>query len=85
MIINGKEIRPANAEVIEGFRDGYDLSTPEPSHNRSVSYRYGFMCARLRRLAKDAIIDKRMIDWTGSPTEEADEVPPIPASRLRVL
>jgi len=60
MIINGQESRPANAEMIEGFRDGYDLLTPEPSHNRSASYRHGFMCAR---------IDKRMIDCKGSPAD----------------
>lgn len=39
--------RPANADMIEGFRDGYDLTAPEPSDNRSRSYRHGFMCGRL--------------------------------------
>lgn len=39
--------RPANAEMIEGFRDGYDLTAPEPSSNRSNSYRHGFMCGRI--------------------------------------
>jgi hypothetical protein len=39
--------RPANAEMIEGFRDGYDLTAPKPSANRSASYRHGFMCARI--------------------------------------
>ena len=38
--------RQANAEMIDGFRDGYDLSAPEPSANRSASYRHGFMCGR---------------------------------------
>jgi hypothetical protein len=49
--------RPANEEMVAGFRDGYDLSLPEPGPNRSHSYRHGFMCAR---------IDKRKIDWTGT-------------------
>ena len=39
--------RPANTEMVEGFMDGYDLSAPEPSSNRSASYRHGFMCARI--------------------------------------
>ncbi|PAY07171.1 hypothetical protein CK489_15335 [Bradyrhizobium sp. UFLA03-84] len=33
--------------MIEGFRDGYDLTSPEPSANRSASYRHGFMVGRL--------------------------------------
>lgn len=52
--------RPANADMIEGFRDGYDLTAPEPSANRSASYRHGFMCGR---------IDKRQVDW-GAPVGE---------------
>jgi hypothetical protein len=49
--------KPANADMIEGFRDGYDLTAPEPSANRSASYRHGFMCGR---------IDKGLIVWTGT-------------------
>lgn len=49
--------RPANSDMIEGFRDGYDLTAPEPSANRSASYRHGFMCAR---------IDKGAVQWSGS-------------------
>lgn len=41
--------RPANAEMIEGFRDGYDLDAPEPSANRSASYRHGFANGRRDR------------------------------------
>lgn len=52
--------RPANADMIEGFRDGYDLTAPEPSANRSASYRHGFMCAR---------IDRRQVEWTGTADE----------------
>lgn len=49
--------RPANADMLEGFMDGYDLTAPEPSSNRSNSYRHGFMCGR---------IDKGQIVWTGT-------------------
>lgn len=37
---------PANKEMVEGFVDGYDLSNPEPSGNRSRSYRHGFRSGR---------------------------------------
>lgn len=53
--------RPANSEMVEGFRDGYDLSAPEPSSNRSASYRHGFLAAR---------IDKGLV---ASPSIEAME------------
>lgn len=36
----------ANDDMIEGFRDGYDLTAPEPSTNRSESYRHGFANGR---------------------------------------
>lgn len=49
MIINGQESRPANAEMIEGFRDGYDLSVPEPSSDRSESYWSGFIIGRMEK------------------------------------
>lgn len=52
--------RPANSKMIEGFRDGYDLTAPEPSANRSASYRHGFMCGR---------IDKRQVAWSGCADE----------------
>ena len=40
-------VRRANDEMVQGFVDGYDLTAPEPSANRSASYRHGFMCGRL--------------------------------------
>lgn len=49
--------RPANADMIEGFRDGYDLNAPDPSDNRSRSYKHGFMCGR---------IDRHKIDFKGT-------------------
>ena len=48
--------RPANDEMVRGFMDGYDLTAPEPSANRSASYRHGFMVGR---------IDKGVIQWSG--------------------
>lgn len=45
--------RPANTDMIEGFRDGYDLAAPEPSSNRSNSYRHGFMVGRLDKTPAD--------------------------------
>lgn len=39
--------RPANQDMIEGFKDGYDLDAPEPNANRSYSYRHGFMVGRI--------------------------------------
>ncbi len=39
----------ANAEMVDGFMDGYDLSLPEPSDNRSASYRHGFANGRADR------------------------------------
>jgi len=38
--------RSANEDMIRGFLDGYDLSAPEPSANRSASYRHGFANGR---------------------------------------
>lgn len=52
--------REANDEMIVGFRDGYDLTAPEPSANRSASYRHGFMCGR---------IDRRQVVWNGTANE----------------
>ncbi len=38
--------RPANDEMVQGFRDGYDLDAPEPGDNHSHSYRHGFKAGR---------------------------------------
>lgn len=56
--------RPANDEMVSGYLDGFDASSPEPSENRAHSYRHGFangrddrarkpraLAAELRRLA----------------------------------
>lgn len=44
--------RPANAEMVEGYCDGLDMTTPEPSANRSHSYRHGFANGRDDRRGK---------------------------------
>lgn len=36
----------AQAEMLEGYRDGLILDNPEPTLNRSWSYRHGFANAR---------------------------------------
>ena len=38
--------RPANDDMVQGYRDGRDLTSPEPSGNRSHSYRHGFKAGR---------------------------------------
>jgi hypothetical protein len=47
--MNTENMPCANAEMIEGFMDGYDLSNPEPSGNRSRSYRHGFRSGRAEK------------------------------------
>lgn len=39
----------ANDDMIEGYKDGRDLDAPEPSANRSRSYRHGFAVGRSER------------------------------------
>lgn len=62
--------RSANDEMIEGFLDGYDLDAPEPSANRSASYRHGFMCGRID---KSAAWGKRSADELRKMADEAME------------
>lgn len=38
--------RPANDDMVEGYFDGLDRDSPEPSANRSESYRHGFANGR---------------------------------------
>lgn len=41
--------RPANDEMVRGYLDGFDINSPEPSENRSHSYRHGFKAGRADR------------------------------------
>lgn len=38
--------KQAEADMVQGFRDGYDPDAPGPSQNRSHSYRHGFANGR---------------------------------------
>mgnify|MGYP001585447743 CR=1 FL=1 len=38
--------KEAEDDMVQGFTDGYDLDAPEPSANRSCSYRHGFANGR---------------------------------------
>ncbi len=38
--------RGANPDMVEGYMDGLDPASPEPSTNRSASYRHGFQNGR---------------------------------------
>jgi hypothetical protein len=38
--------KEAEGEMVQGFMDGYDRDAPEPSENRSRSYRHGFANGR---------------------------------------
>lgn len=42
----------ANDEMLEGYRDGFNPDSPEPSANRSESYRHGFACGRADRAGR---------------------------------
>ena len=44
--------RPANPDMVQGYIDGMDLDAPEPSENRSASYRHGFANGRDDRSGK---------------------------------
>ncbi len=39
-------------DMVEGYKDGLDLSSPEPSGNRSHCYRHGFANGRDDRRGK---------------------------------
>jgi hypothetical protein len=44
-------LSPANDEMVAGYLDGFDLDNPEPSANRSHSYRHGFANGRADKTA----------------------------------
>lgn len=46
------EVAEANQEMIDGYIDGFDLSNPDPSDNRSRSYRHGFANGRADKTGK---------------------------------
>ena len=51
----------SEAEMVEGYLDGRTADTPEPSANRSASYRHGFEMGRndlLRRFTGTAAANR---------------------------
>lgn len=59
--------RPANEEMIQGYMDGLDLTSPEPSGNRSRSYCHGFTNGRDDRAGKP----RASHAWLEAAAEEA--------------
>ncbi len=57
--------RPANEEMVQGYLDGWDLDNPEPSDNRSWSYRHGFANARDDRRGKPRASFQEISQWAG--------------------
>lgn len=49
MKINTDDVHP---EFVEGYRDGYDLSCPEPNANRSERYKHSFAIGRAEKTGK---------------------------------
>lgn len=64
------ERRPANEEMVEGYLDGFDLSSPEPSANRSHSYRHGFANGRDDRAGKPRASYEQIIRWADEAMEK---------------
>lgn len=52
----------ANADMVEGYMDGFDQSSPEPSANRSASYRHGFANGRDDLNGKPRDVASNLID-----------------------
>lgn len=53
----------ANSEMVQGFMDGYDMDCPEPSENRSRSYRHGFANGRDDRRGKPRASFETIVEW----------------------
>jgi hypothetical protein len=64
---------PANDEMVEGYRDGLDPSSPEPSDNRSCSYQHGFANGRddRRKQPRDSAAELRRLVSIALETDRA--------------
>lgn len=51
----------AEAERLEGYLDGLDPESPEPSRNRSWSYRHGFICGRADKNKRPAFLSAKEV------------------------
>lgn len=52
----------ANQDMIDGYTDGLDLDSPEPSDNRSASYRHGFANGRDDRRGKPRVSYQALVE-----------------------
>jgi hypothetical protein len=64
---------PSNDEMVKGYRDGLDPSSPEPSDNRSCSYQHGFANGRddRRKQPRDSAAELRRLASIASETDRA--------------
>jgi hypothetical protein len=81
-------------QMIEGYRDGRDPDSPEPSENRPASYRHGFLngrddhagspraTAQMLRLMADKAITDDIASTTASGTVRLSGLWQRPASEL---
>jgi hypothetical protein len=67
------EQKQANADMIEGYLDAYDLDAPEPSANRSHSYRHGFALGRSERLHHKPLADAKTLHAAADAAMAKDE------------
>jgi hypothetical protein len=83
---NRKEIRmsrPANDEMVQGFMDGFDLTAPEPSANRSASYRHGFLNGRADKTGKSRGLSFSELNKLADEAMWNDELQGLPMSGER--
>ncbi len=64
--------RPANDEMVQGYMDGFDPCSPEPSENRSASYRHGFANARDDRARSPRASAQTLREWADLAMDEDD-------------
>lgn len=64
--------RPANDEMVEGYIDGLHLDMPEPSENRSASYRHGFANARDDRAGQPRASFQQLTEMADRAMDEDD-------------
>jgi hypothetical protein len=61
------------SEIVEGYRDGLNPDSPEPSANRSHSYRHGFANGRDDR-RRDPRTTAAMLRQMAVATERKDTI-----------
>lgn len=65
------DTRRADQEMVEGYIDGFNLNNPEPSSNRSASYRHGFQNGRDDHLA--GLVAEIVLNAGAGEDDDADE------------